>query len=86
MLSYRNTLHGAVTVVPCSTQAQPGNAWAFPLRTTIDGRAAWAICDKLSTVAVSRLLPDKGGIVRMPEAEFHDMLALVLAWLPKVPA
>lgn len=82
VLSYRNTLHGAVTVVPCSTQAQPGNKWAFPLQTTIDGRAAFAICDKMTTVAVSRLVPDKGGIVRMPEAEFDGMLRLVLAWLP----
>ena len=85
VLSYRNTLHGAVTVIPCSTQAQPGNKWAFPLQTTIDGRAAFAICDKMTTVAVSRLVPDKGGIVRMPAAEFDDMLRLVLAWLP-VPA
>ena len=85
ILSYRNTLHGAVTAVPCSTQAQPGNNWAFPLQTTIDGRAAWAICDKITSVAVSRLLPDKGGIVRMPQVEFDDMMRLVLAWLP-VPA
>lgn len=85
VLSYRNTLHGAVTVVPCSTQAQPGNKWAFPLQTTIDGRAAFAICDKMTTVAVSRLVPDKGGIARMPQAEFDDMLRLVLSWLP-VPA
>lgn len=82
ILSYRNTLHGAVTVIPCSTQTQPGNKWAFPLQTTIDGRAAWAICDKITSLAVSRLLPDKGGIVRMPEAEFDDMMRLVLAWLP----
>ena len=86
ILSYRNTLHGAVTVIPCSTQAQAGNQWAFPLQTTIDGRAAWAICDKVDTVAVSRLLPDKSGIVRMPEPEFDDMLRLVLAWLPKPSA
>lgn len=82
ILSYRNTLHGAVTVVPCSTQAQPGNKWAVPLQTTIDGRAAWAICDKMTTVAVSRLVPDKAGIVRMPEAEFDDIVRLVLDWLP----
>lgn len=86
ILSPRNTLHGAVTVVPCSTQAQPGNKWAFPLQTTIDGRAAWAICDKLTTVAVSRLVPDKGGIMRMPEPEFEAMLKLVLAWLPSPAA
>ena len=85
ILSYRNTLHGAVTAIPCSTQAQPGNPWAFPLQTTIDGRAAFAICDKMTTVAVSRLVPDKAGIVRMPEAEFNDMLSLALSWLPKLP-
>jgi mRNA interferase MazF len=83
VISYRNVLHGAVTVIPCSTQAQPDNAWAFPLHTTIDGRAAWAICDKPTTVAVSRLLPDKDGIKRLPEAEFDKMLWLVLDWLPK---
>jgi mRNA interferase MazF len=83
VISYRNVLHGALTVIPCSTQAQPGNVWAFPLRTTIDGRAAWAICDKPTTVAVSRLLPDKGGVKRLPEAEFDEMLGLVLDWLPK---
>ncbi|RDE07570.1 type II toxin-antitoxin system PemK/MazF family toxin [Pelagibacterium lacus] len=86
VLSFRSTLYGAVTVVPCSTQAQPDNRAAFPLRTTIDGRAAWAICDKPTTVAVSRLLPDKKGIVRMPEDEFHEMLAKVLDWLPKLPS
>lgn len=85
IISYRNTLHGAVTAIPCSTQAQPGNAWAFPLRTTIDGRAAWAICDKLTTVAVSRLVPDKAGIKRMPQDEFEAMIAMVLEWLPKLP-
>jgi len=85
IISYRNTLHGAVTVVPCSTQAEQDVSKAYPLRTTIDGKAAWAICDKPTTVAVSRLVPDKSGMVRMPEDEFHDMLAMVLNWLPKLP-
>lgn len=84
VISYRKiTLHGAVTIVPCSTQAQPADGAAFPLRTTIDGRAAWAICDKPTTVTVSRLVPDKTGIVRMPEDEFNEMLRMVLDWLPK---
>ena len=83
ILSYKPTLHGAVTVIPCSTKAQRNDKWAFPLQTTIDGRAAWAICDKLTTVAVSRLLPDKNGIKRMPDDEFNEMLKLVLDWLPK---
>ena len=84
ILSSRSTLHGAVTVVPCSTQPQFGNRWAFALQTTIDGREAWAICDKLTTVAVSRLLPDKRSNIRMPEEEFQAMLAIVLDWLPKL--
>jgi mRNA interferase MazF len=85
VISYKKIrLHGAVTVVPCSTQTQPDNGAAFPLRTTIDGRAGWAICDKPTTVAVSRLLPDKTGIRRMPVEEFNDMLIMVLDWLPKL--
>jgi mRNA interferase MazF len=86
ILSFRTTLFGAVTIIPCSTQAQQDPRLAFPLRTTIDGRAAWAICDKPTTVAVSRLVPDKKGIVRMPEDEFHEMLRIVLDLLPKLPA
>ena len=86
IISYRNTLHGAVTVIPCSTQAQTGNKWAFSLKTTIDGQTAWAICDKLTTVAVSRLTPDKGGIHRLPEDEFNEIIRLVLNWLPGLPA
>jgi mRNA interferase MazF len=54
------------------------------LRTSIDGRAAWAICDKPTTVAVSRLLPTQGVIVRMPVDEFHEMLKVVLDILPKL--
>ena len=80
-----NTLHGTAVVVPCSTSAQTGNKWAFPLKETIDGKAAWAICDKPSTVAVSRLTIDKGGIKRMSQEEFNEMLAMLLNRLPKLP-
>jgi mRNA interferase MazF len=85
VLSYKNLLHGAVTVVPCSSQDQAGNPWAYKLSTTIDGRASWAVCDKLSSVAVSRLTPDRDGIRRLPEGEFHGVLELVLKWLPRIP-
>ena len=78
----RIKLHGSVVVIPCSTQAQPNNPFAFPLRTTIDGKAAWGICDKPTTVAVSRLTPDKQGIRRMPDDEFQELLSLVLDFLP----
>jgi mRNA interferase MazF len=85
VISFRNTLHGTVTVIPCSSLDQVGNKWAYRQKTTIDGRAnSWAICDKVTTVAVSRLSPDKNGIKRVPEAEFDEMLSLLSEWLPQV--
>jgi mRNA interferase MazF len=86
ILSKTAILHGAVTVIPCSTQAGQDPRFAFPLRTTIDGRAAWAICDKPTTFAVSRLLPAQGAVPRMPADEFHEMLKIILGLLPKLPA
>ena len=85
ILSYKITLHGAVTIIPCSTQEQKGNRWAQPLKTTIDDRDTWAICDKITTVAVSRLTPDKNGIKRLPENEFNGILKIIFDWLPKIP-
>lgn len=86
VISYRNTLSGAVTVLPCSGQAQDRNPWAIPLQTFVDGVGqSWVICDKPTTVAVSRLSPDRGGIRRMEEAQFNPILAKLHEWLPKVP-
>lgn len=85
IVSFKNALSGAVTVIPCSSQDQTGNPWAIRLQTTIDGSASWAICDKPYTVAVSRLTPDKSGIKRLPESEFNDVLMLLFKWLPKLP-
>jgi mRNA interferase MazF len=86
IISFKNTLSGAVTVLPCSSQDQTGNPWAYPLTSTIDGGRSWAICDKPGTVAVSRLTPEKGGITRVQEAEFHAILALMFRWLPVIPS
>ncbi|MBR0973659.1 type II toxin-antitoxin system PemK/MazF family toxin [Bradyrhizobium japonicum] len=85
IVSYKNILTGAVTVLPCSSQPQRGNPWAVELGTTVDGQSSWVICDKPTTVAVSRLTPDKSGIRRLPESEFNPILALLLKWLPKLP-
>jgi len=85
VISYKNTLSGAVTVVPCSSQHQGDSKWAVKLTTTINDEDSWAICDKLTTVAVSRLSPDRRGIRRLPESEFNGILAVVLGWLPKLP-
>ncbi len=86
VVSFKNTLHGAVTVIPCSSQDQPGNPWAVQLATTIDGAASWALCDKPCTVAVSRLSLDRRGKIRLPAAEFDGVLAVLLRWLPRLPA
>jgi len=85
IVSRLNTLHGAVTVIPCSTQEQR-DSWAVKLSGTIDGTPgdSWAICDKPTTVAVSRLLLPHGGKRKVSEAEFTQVLAKLLEWLPKL--
>lgn len=85
VISFKNTLSGAVTVIPCSSKKQDDNKWAYKLTTTIEGSDSWAICDKPTTVAVSRLSMDKNGKRRLTEAEFNEMLALVFKWLPVLP-
>ena len=83
VISKNATLYGAAIVIPCSTQAQPDLRLAYPLKTTIDGRAAWAVCDMPMTVAVSRLVPTHGRVVRMPQQEFDEMISDVLSLLPR---
>jgi mRNA interferase MazF len=79
------SLHGALTVVPCSSQDQGGNRWAYKLTTTIDHSAdSWAICDKPATVAVSRLSVDKSGRIRLPQDEFTEVMKVLYQWLPKL--
>jgi mRNA interferase MazF len=85
VVSRKRTLHGAITVIPCSTQPQDGNPWAVKLNTSIDGRDSWAICDKPCTVAVSRLLPHSGAVPTLPQEEFVLVLGKLLEWLPSIP-
>lgn len=84
VISTDRSLHGAVTVIPCSSQDQTGNRWAIKLKVTIDGSDSWAICDKPVTVAVSRLSNAKAGRVRLPQDEFTAILELLYRWLPKL--
>jgi mRNA interferase MazF len=86
IVSYRNTLHGAVTAIPTTTVEQGDNQWAYKLYTSLDAsRVSWAICDKPITVAVSRLQPHRN-IPRVTDSEFNEILKRLLAWLPKPPA
>lgn len=83
IISKTSKVKGSVTVVPCSTQAQTSR-WAFPLQTTIDGKAAWAICNYPTTVSTSRLVAHQNHIRRLKSDEFKSMLAVVLDYLPSI--
>jgi mRNA interferase MazF len=85
IISRKRALHGAVTVIPCSTDPQDDNEWAVKIQTSIDRRESWAICDKPYTVAVSRLLPHSGAVPRLPQDEFALVLSKLLEWLPALP-
>jgi mRNA interferase MazF len=84
IISYKNTLTGPCLVVPTTTKDQTGNRWAHKLSFKTDGSAeSWVICNQPSTVAPSRLAPFKGKMPMVSEAEFNQILGLVLSWLPK---
>jgi mRNA interferase MazF len=83
VVSYRNTLHGHVTVIPTTTVDQEGNEWGYKLSTTM-GRPSWAICDKPLTVAVSRLQRFRL-IPRITETELKAILERLFRWLPVIP-
>ena len=70
-------------VVPPSTEPQGANPWAVELSSSIDGQRSWAVCNQPSTIAPSRLSQVKGRIPLISEADFNQILARLLAWLPK---
>jgi len=83
VLSYKNTLHGTCPVIPTSTDPDQDPVWSWELSVSMDGRRNWAICNQLHTVAVSRLSNNAGKIIRVPKAEFNEILSRVSAWLPR---
>jgi mRNA interferase MazF len=89
ILSYRNTLHGIVLVLPTSTDPQEGisGQWAHKLSFQQDGkRDSWVVCNHLYTVSTQRLEPFGGPrIPRLEEDEFNLILATTLSWLPRLP-
>jgi mRNA interferase MazF len=82
VLSYKNTLHGPCLVVPTSTKPQGSSPWAWELSMSIDGQRSWVVCNHLYTVAPSRLSQVKGQTIRVPNADFNEILKRVTAWLP----
>ena len=82
ILSKTATLYGTVVIIPCSTKSNQDPRLSYRLTTTIDGRDAWAICDKPTTVAVSRLTTEQGNIPRLKEIEFNELLEVFFSLLP----
>ena len=82
VVSYRNGLRSPCTVVPTSTEPQSTNPWAVELSSSIDGQRSWAVCNQPSTIAPSRLSQVKGKIPLISEADFNQILARLIAWLP----
>ena len=76
------SLYGAVTVIPCSTLEQDDNPWAVRLSSSIDGETSWAVCDKPTTVAVSRLSLEGNTRRRLSDEDFARVLAVMWRWLP----
>lgn len=83
VVSYKNTLHGPCLVVPISTVAQDDNPWVYPFDMPGGGGRRWAVCNQPSTVAPSRFNQFAGKIPVLPEADFNEILARLLKWLPK---
>jgi mRNA interferase MazF len=86
VVSYRNALYGAVTVLPMSTAPQDDNPWAVRIILEAKERPSWIICDKPSTVATSRLSPLGGKVPRLPKSDFELVLRRLLDWLPRIEA
>lgn len=91
IVSYRNTLHGIVLVVPISTDTQEGISaqWAYKLSVPIDesGRQSWVVCNHLYTVSTKRLEPLRGrNIPRLDEPEFDAVMSRIAHWLPSLPS
>lgn len=78
----RPALTGAVTVVPCTTVNQNNNKWAISIGTSFSDRETWAICDKITTIAVSRLSINKKNVSLLNDKIFQDIVNLVYEWLP----
>jgi mRNA interferase MazF len=82
VLSSKASLSSTVFVVPCTSVQQGDNAWSVRLDSSIDGRESWAICDKPTSLAVTRLRPQKGG-PRVSEQDFARIISHISSIFPQ---
>jgi mRNA interferase MazF len=85
VVSYKNTLYGPCLVVPTSTEPENAtNVWAHRLSIALEGDnvVSWAVCNHPATVSPSRFIQFNRGMVLLPKADFNELLAKLLKWLP----
>ncbi|MCY4148273.1 MAG: type II toxin-antitoxin system PemK/MazF family toxin [Gammaproteobacteria bacterium] len=73
IISRYPTLRGVVTVVPMTSKVQYDPRFSIMVRSPVDGRDAWIICNHVTTVAISRLLPINKRS-RISEKEYQDVM------------
>ncbi|MCY4305883.1 MAG: type II toxin-antitoxin system PemK/MazF family toxin [Aestuariivita sp.] len=77
ILSRNATLRGIVMVVPMTSQEQSDPYLSVQIQSPINSEIVWVICNHITTVAVSRLLPVKGRPVVSRDI-YQDILREVL--------
>lgn len=89
VVSRDNRLDGPVMVVPLTRKAQGGNKWAFKLSENPNpgkpGVDSWAVCNHIYTVSCARLEQMQGGAPRMKQADFDEVVRLLLKAMPTAP-
>lgn len=82
VIGKKATLHGVVTIVPITGYPQDKNPNSLRIQSPIDGRDAWVVCNHIHTVSTKRLYIPKGGITKIQENVFQEILAKVCRNLP----
>ena len=85
ILSPRNTLFGAVTIVPLTTKSDNAtNQWAVKIASPLSQDDSWALCNYPTTIAVSRLTQTGRTIPKIAPDELNNIVERVLTWLPAI--
>ncbi|MCY4303148.1 MAG: type II toxin-antitoxin system PemK/MazF family toxin [Aestuariivita sp.] len=82
VVSRHATLSGVVTVVPITSKRQPNPQFSVMIRSPLDGRDAWIVCNHVTTMAVSRLLPSCGKPL-ISEEEYRDVIDKIIGSLAR---
>ena len=90
IVSRDNRLDGPALVVPLTTKPQGANKWAYKLAENPNPKKplveSWAVCNHIYTVSCARLEQMDGGVPRMRQDDFDEVVRLLLRALPNPPA